>query len=141
MIPEKLITQVFDIGKSTANLQELVDENLKRATESGFVPFTVDFGKLPEFTTEPVYKKETVKCSKCNGEGTIECWECGSETDCKKCGGDGELEIDGTKEIIGSKIPKKQHVYIGTSSDPRNKERFHDHIEDPEMKVYELKAE
>lgn len=117
MIPEKFVTQEFDIGKSTANLQEIVDQSLKQATESGFVPFTVDFGKLPEFATEPVYKKETAKCSKCNGEGVIECGECGNETDCKKCGGDGEIEIDGNKEIIGTKISKKQLVCFGIAED------------------------
>ena len=117
MIPEKLITQKFDVGESKANLQEIVDQALKQANESCFTPFTVDFGKLPEFTTEPVYKEESVKCNKCNGEGVIECGECGQDYNCKKCDGSGELEVEGNKEIIGTKISKKQIVHFGIAED------------------------
>ncbi|MDQ7818707.1 MAG: hypothetical protein RDU14_16900 [Melioribacteraceae bacterium] len=114
MIPERLITQKFDVGESKANLQKIVDQALTQANESGFVPFAVDFGKLPEFATEPVYKKETVKCSKCDGDGVIECGECGQDYNCGKCEGSGKIEKDGNTEIIGTKISKKQLVKIGS---------------------------
>jgi len=38
------------------------------------------------------YLRETKKCDKCNGEGSVKCSECGNTHDCEKCDASGEIE-------------------------------------------------
>ncbi len=45
-------------------------------------------------------QEETTKdCDTCDGTGTIECSECGQDTECPDCDGDGEIrEVDAKAE-------------------------------------------
>jgi len=36
----------------------------------------------------------TSKCQHCNGEGEVECCECGQDRECPQCGGDGEIDTN-----------------------------------------------
>lgn len=36
-------------------------------------------------------------CDKCNGDGVIECTECGHEYECKACDGEGQIKIPGNR--------------------------------------------
>jgi len=75
--------QYLGVVGSSANSKLASDPTLWR---------TVDF-ELPKH--EPREEGNLKPCQECNGEGLIECCECGHERDCSKCDGRGEFGFPG----------------------------------------------
>lgn len=71
-------------------------------------------GALDSFIPEYINEYEKVECPECNGEGYIECTECGNEKECEECLGDGEINTD---KIIGKIMTKKSVPFFSVHID------------------------
>lgn len=69
------------------NLNSLIESHKSNCN------YQIDFSQEITFKTKPLYKieKNEVRCESCDGDGEIECPECGSVVDCKECNGKGIL--------------------------------------------------
>ena len=57
-------------------------------------PSACDLCKGAREVDEPIM----ITCHECDGDGTVECGECGHESDCDHCGGDGEVKSKRTRK-------------------------------------------